>query len=271
LLSSSEDAKILAGGQSLIGMMKLRLASPKILIDINGLAELSEIREEKDTVVIGALTRHDELSRNSTVRQNFLLLAEAASAIADQQVRNRGTIGGSLAHADPTADLPTACTALDATVVARSVNGSRSIKSADFFKGYFTTSLRHDELIHEVRVPIPPSRAGGAYLKASKGNNDFALVAVAAQLTFDADKTCKSANVILGGVAPVPVHAEETERVLINRELHGTAIEESAQKASVGLSPPSDARASSNYRLKMARVLTRRAVDIAATRAGGVF
>jgi carbon-monoxide dehydrogenase medium subunit len=270
LLSSSEDAKILAGGQSLISMMKLRLTSPKILIDINGLAELSGIREESDAVVIGALTRHDELSRNSTVRQKFPLLAEAAGAIADQQVRNRGTIGGSLAHADPTADFPTACTALEATIIARSVNGSRSIKCADFFKGYFTTSLQHDEVIHEVRVPNQPPRAGGAYLKATKGNNDFALVAVAAQLRFDANKTCKSANVILGGVAPVPVHAEETEGALINRGLNGKAIEESAQNASVGLSPPSDARASAKYRLEMARALTRRAVEIAATRAGGV-
>ncbi len=174
LLSTTEDAKILAGGQSLITIMKLRLAAPNALIDINGLTELSYIREEDGVIAIGALTRHDQLSRDRMIQEKFPLLAEAASLIADQQVRNRGTIGGSLAHADPTADLPTACMALNANLIIRNEHGSRSVASNDFFRDFFTTALKQDEIIQEVRIPIPPPRSGGAYAKLAKGHGDFA-------------------------------------------------------------------------------------------------
>lgn len=269
MLSSKEEAKILAGGQSLITLMKLRLASPKALIDINGVGELTQIREENGAIAVGALTRHDQLARNSIIREKSPLLAEAASVIADQQVRNRGTIGGSLAHADPTADLPTACTAIGGTIIAASVNGSRSIESSDFFRDYFTTSLRQDEIIKEVRVPIPPPGSGGAYLKLSKGQNDFAVVAVAVQVTIDGDDVCRTASVVLGGVAPTPVHAEETERFLVGRRLEDRVVEEGAQKAADRLSPPSDIRGSAEYRLEMAKSVTKRAVGLSASRARG--
>jgi carbon-monoxide dehydrogenase medium subunit len=269
LLHTRDEAKILAGGQSLITLMKLRLASAKTLIDINGVAELKHIREQDGVVVIGALTHYDELANNRLIREKSPLLAEAASVIADQQVRNRGTIGGSLAHADPTADLPTACTALHAIMVAASVNGSRSIESADFFRGYYTTSLEQDEIVCEVRISIPPPRSGGSYLKLSKGHNDFAIVAVASQLTLDGEDVCRTANVVLGGIAPTPVHAKGTEDFLSGRRLDDKTIEEGAEKASDAQSAPSDFRASAEYRLEMAKVLTKQAVRMSAGRANG--
>jgi CO/xanthine dehydrogenase FAD-binding subunit len=271
VLSSIEEAKILAGGQSLITLMKLRLASPTALVDINGITELNYIREENGMMAIGALTHHDELAKNQQIREKFLLLSEAASVIADQQVRNRGTIGGSLAHADPSADLPTACTALGANIVTLSEKGSRSIQTTDFYSGYFTTSLKPDELIKEVRVAIPPLRTGGAYLKFTKGHNDFALVAVAAQVTVAPDDLCSAATVVLGSIAPTPIHAKETENLLINRKLNDNVIREGALKAGKGLEPNADFRASSEFRLKMAVTLTERALRLALSRAlGGV-
>jgi CO/xanthine dehydrogenase FAD-binding subunit len=269
MLSYKEEAKILAGGQSLITLMKLRLASPKTLIDINGLAELTQIREQNGVITIGALTRHDQLARDSIIREKSPLLAEAASVIADQQVRNRGTIGGSLAHADPAADLPTACTAIGGTIIAASTNGLRSIDSADFFRDYLTTSLRQDEIIKEVQVPIPPPGSGCAYLKMSKGQNDLAVVAVAVQVTIDNEDVCRAASVVLGGVAATPVHAGETEKFLVGRRLDDRVVEEGAQKAAAGLSPPSDVRASAEYRSEMVKSLTRRAVRLSASRTHG--
>jgi CO/xanthine dehydrogenase FAD-binding subunit len=269
LLNSEQEAKILAGGQSLVTLMKLHLASPKTLIDINGIPELSEIREERGTITIGALTRHDQIAKSHIIREKCLLVAEAAGQIADQQVRNRGTIGGSLAHADPTADLPTACTAVGATVVAISVEGSREIKSDDFFRDYFTTSLRQDEVLREVRIPVSPPRTGGAYVKLTKGHNDFAVVSVAAQISLDGNRVCTDASVVLGGVAPTPRHAVETERYLAGRKLGEEAIKEGSQRAAEGLRPPSDIRASSEYRVEMSRVLAERALKECMNRASG--
>jgi CO/xanthine dehydrogenase FAD-binding subunit len=269
LLHSRDEAKILAGGQSLITLMKLRLASAKMLIDINDIAELTQIRKENDAIVVGALARHDQIANSPLIRETSLLISEAAGVIADQQVRNRGTIGGSLAHADPTADLPTACAAARAKVITANVNGSRSIESADFFRGYYSTALERDEIIREVRIPVPPPRSGGSYLKLSKGHNDFAIVAVGSLLSFDSDNVCNAASVVLGGVAPTPIHSKNTEKFLIGRKPDDEVIEEASQKASDDLSPPSDLRASAQYRLEMAKVLTERAVRKSAGRALG--
>lgn len=267
LLGSTQEAKILAGGQSLLTLMKFRLTSPKALVDINGIMDLSYIREENGAIAIGALTRHDHLAGNGTIRERCLLLAESANVIGDQQVRNRGTIGGSLAHADPNADLPTACTAIGAKITAASVKGSRSIESGVFFTDYFTTALRQDEIIKEVRIPIPPPRSGGAYLKLTRGHNDVAVVAVAAQVTVDSDHVCRGASVVLGGVAPAPFRAKESEKSVIGQRLDDKAIEEAGQKASEGLRPPSDVRASAEYRLKMTEILAKKAIGLSASRA----
>ena len=269
LMTSTEGAKILAGGQSLITLMKLRLTAPEVLIDINNVSELTHVREENGAIVLGALVRHDQLATSMLVRQKCPLLADAASMIADQQVRNRGTIGGSLAHADPGADLPTACTALGATVVAASLKGLRSIKIADFFTDPFTTSLRQDEIMKEVQIPLPPANSAGAYLKLTKGHNDFAILAVAAQLRFDSDDVCRAASVVLGGVAPTPCHAVNAEAFLTGRRLDDQVIQGGAQRASDGLAPPSDFRVSTEYKVETAAVLTRRAIETAVSRAHG--
>lgn len=269
LLSSKEEAKVLAGGQSLVTLMKLRLAAPMTLIDINGIRELAHIHEEGGVITVGALTRYDQLAESSLIREKVPLLAEAASLVADQQVRNRGTIGGSLAHADPSADLPTACTAADAKIVTMSLNGSRSIEMSGFFRDYFITALREDEIVKEVRISIPPQRSGSAYLKLTRGHNDFAIVSVAAQLTVDNNHLCEAVNIVFGGVAPTPLHAKETERLLKNRKPNDNLLNEAAQVAANGLSPTSDIRASADYKLEMAKVLTKRALKTSLDRAMG--
>jgi CO/xanthine dehydrogenase FAD-binding subunit len=267
LLHSNHEAKILAGGQSLITLMKLRLASAELLIDINRIPDLSQIRRKGDVVVVGALARHDQVANSRLMRETCPLISEAASQIADQQVRNRGTIGGSLAHADPTADLPTACTAAHAKVVTASAGGPRIIEAVSFFRGYYETALQRDEIIREVRIPVMPERSGGAYVKFSKGHDDFAIVAVASLLVFSSDEVCKDANIVLGAVASTPVHARGTENFLIGKKTTDEVIERASEKASENLSPSSDVRASAQYRLSMVKVLAKRAIRVSANRA----
>jgi carbon-monoxide dehydrogenase medium subunit len=260
---------VLAGGQSLITIMKLRLATPNALIDINGITELSYIREENGAIAIGALTRHDQLSRDRIIQEKLPLLAEAANVIADQQVRNRGTIGGSLAHADPTADLPTACMALNASIITRSENGSRSVASSDFFRDFFTTALKQDEIIQEVRIPIPPPRSGGAYAKLAKGHNDFALVAVAVQTSLASGDVCNAISVVLGGVGSTPTHAPETEKLLMGQVIDDRLIRQASLKAAEGLTPNPDFRATTELKLKIIRTLTEKTLRTAVSRARG--
>ena len=250
-------------------MMKLRLTSPKTLIDINGLSQLSYIREEDGAIAIGALTRHDQLANSTLIQRKLPLIADAASVIADQQVRNRGTIGGTLAHADPNADLPVAVLASHGTIIAVSADGSRKVECTDFLVDFFTTALSQNEIIKEIRIPSPMPDSGSAYLKLSRGHNDFALVSAAAQITIDKEHTCKSASVALGGVAPIPRHATATEGVLVQRRIDDDLIEQAASRATEGLSPASDAHGSAEYKLKMAAALTRRAIRISLDRALG--
>lgn len=269
MLHSDQEAKILAGGQSLTSLMKLRIASPQTLVDINGLKDLTYVREEAGEIKIGALVRHDQVERDPIMRNRMPLLCDAAALIADQQIRNRGTIGGSLAHADPAADFPTALSALDAIVNVRSVTGSRSIKIDSFFRDYFTTALTHDEILCEVIITIPKLKYGNAYLKLSKAHNDFAVVSAASQLLFNDDKVCTQASIVLGGVAPTPVHAQMTEELLKGNMLNEELIERSSEKASDGLNPGSDIRASAEYRLKMAKKLVYQTVKTAIKRSEG--
>ena len=268
LLSDSEDPKILAGGQSLVTLMKLRLVAPASLIDINRILGLNYIREEAGRIAIGALTRHDQLAASHLISEKCELLAEAASVIADQQVRNRGSIGGSLAHADPSADLPAACTALNAELKLTSKNGSRTIAAEDFFVDFFTTALLRGEVVEEVRIPFPPfSKSGGAYAKLTKGHNDFGLVAVAAQVSLGRDGTCEAINVVLGGVASKPTHAIKTEENLLHQQIDDHIIQEAALNADAGLTPTPDPRASSELKRKMVRRLTERTLGVAFARA----
>jgi len=269
LLSNTEDAKILAGGQSLISLMKLRLAAPSSLIDINRVTELNYIRQENGRIAIGATTRHDQVATSTLIRRKIPLLAEASGSIGDQQVRNRGSIGGSLAHADPSADLPTACTALNAEIAVTSEAGSRTITANEFFLDFFTTALKQNEIIREVWIPIPPARSGSSYGKLTKGHNDFALVAVAVQSSLAPNDTCESISVVLGGVAPKPVHATETENTLMKKQIDGGLIRDAARKTAEGLTPNPDPRATPELKRELIRTLTERTLTMAFERARG--
>jgi carbon-monoxide dehydrogenase medium subunit len=250
-------------------MMKLRLASPKTLIDINNLSQLSYIREEEGAIAVGALTRHDQLANSILIQMKLPLIADAASVIADQQVRNRGTIGGTLAHADPNADMPVAVLASHGAVIAVSANGSRRVEGTGFFVDFFTTALSQNEIIREIRIPIPMPNSGGAYLKLSRGHNDFALVSAAAQIEIDRERNCKSASVALGGLASVPRHAKAAEETLMQRRIDDDLIERAAQRATEGLSPASDVHGSAEYKLKMAVALTGKVIKSSLNRALG--
>jgi carbon-monoxide dehydrogenase medium subunit len=262
-----EEAKVLAGGHSLIPLMKLRLASPKYLIYIGKIQGLSYIREEAGKISIGCMTTHAMIESSDLLRKKNLLLSETASKIGDLQVRNMGTIGGSLAHADPAADYPAAITALEGEIVARSVKGERVIKAQEFFKGPFSTALRSDELLVEVRVPSMEGYFGAAYEKLVFRATDYAIVGVAAVLELDRGGAIQGARVALTGVGSTPVRAKSVEEELIGKQASKDLIVKVSARASEGLNPPSDVRASSEYRKAMAAVMTKRALLRALERA----
>ncbi|MBC7342842.1 MAG: xanthine dehydrogenase family protein subunit M [Clostridia bacterium] len=262
------DAKILAGGQSLVPMLNLRLARPKILVDINRVEELSFIRVEGDTLVIGALTRHAELEKSEIVKQNCPLLSEAAALIGSRAVRTRGTIGGSLAHCDPAAELPCVLHALGAEALVVSKQGERTISMDEFFITYFTTALRPDELIREIRVPVFTKRMGHAITEVWRRYGDFALVNVAAWIKTDSDEKVVGAGIALGGVGGSP-HKAKAADLLVGKRPDEKAIKETAEAVADEISPESDNIASSDYRRHLAKVLTRRALTLAAARIRG--
>ncbi len=251
LAEHGTDAKVIAGGQSLLPMMKLRMARPALLVDIGRLHELRYVRVEGEEVAIGALTRHCALLGSQLLRAQVPLLPAVAAQVGDRQIRHRGTIGGSVAHADPVADLPTALLALGATFVLVGSGGQRSVPATEFFTWFFETALAPDELLVQVRVPRTGS-AGWGYEKFALRPNDWATVAVAAV----------DGRVALAGVAPTPVRAASTEQVLAA----GGGAERAAQRADEGTSPPDDAEASADYRRHLARLLTRRVLQRAAQR-----
>jgi carbon-monoxide dehydrogenase medium subunit len=255
-----EEAKVIAGGHSLIPLMKLRLASPKYLIYIGKIQGLSYIREEAGKIRIGCMTTHAMIESSDLLRKKNLLLSETASKVGDLQVRNMGTIGGSLAHADPAADYPAAITALEGEIVARSVKGERVIKAQEFFKGPFSTALRSDELLVEVQVPSMEGYFGTAYEKLVFRATDYAIVGVAAVLELDRGGAIQRARVALTGVGSTPVRAKSVEEELIGKQASKDLIVKVSTRASEGLNPPSDIRASSEYRKAMAAVMTKRAL-----------
>jgi carbon-monoxide dehydrogenase medium subunit len=247
-----EEAKFLAGGHSLIPLMKLRLAVPEILIDIGRLRELSYIRDEGSHVAVGALTSHDEVSRSALLADELPLLAHAAGQVGDPQVRHRGTIGGSLAHSDPAADLPAVILALEATLVARGPAGSREIPAGDFFRDLFETALEPGELLTEIRIPKPGAN-GWSFQKFAKRGIDFAIVGVAVQ----------GGNVALINMGSTPLRASAVERALAA----GLAPRDAAAHAAENSSPPEDFNGGRAYREHLARVLVARALDESRTRA----
>jgi carbon-monoxide dehydrogenase medium subunit len=267
LLSENEEAKVLAGGQSLLGLMKLRLAAPRALVDITKLPDLSYVREDGDHLAIGALTTHDTIEHSTSIKEKFTILNEAAGKIGDQQTRNLGTVGGSACHADPAADLPTALRVLDAEFVIQGKKGERVVPALDFFLDMFTTAVGHDEVLTEIRLPYLPPKSASAYIKHSLREHDFAIVAAGAVLTVGEGNVCEDARIGLGGAGPTPLRATSAEQYLEGKPLDDQAILEAAEKASEGLNPPSDVHGSREYRLEMIKVATRRSLKLALSRA----
>lgn len=244
-----EDAKYLAGGQSLLPLMKLRLAVPSVLIDVSRVADLSYVRDEGEALAIGALTRHHDVATNDTVRSAAPVLAHAAALVGDPQIRHRGTIGGSVAHADPSADVPTALLALGASYVVSGPNGTRTVDAGDFTTGFLETTLEPDELLTEIRVP--KAADGWGYEKFTRRAIDWATVAVAAVKTND------GVRVTLANMAPTVVRATAVEQALAS----GSGAMDAAGYAAEGTEPSSDVTASADYRRHLARVLTSRALE----------
>ncbi|MEE8137570.1 MAG: xanthine dehydrogenase family protein subunit M [Thermoanaerobaculia bacterium] len=260
------DAKVLAGGQSLIPLMKLRLASPPYIVDINRIEGLSYIREADGFLRIGALTREAEVEASDLIRSKYPIIFDTAAVIADPLVRNMATVGGNLAHGDPANDHPATLLALGAEVVARGPGGERTIPLTDFFKGIFTTALKDDEILTEVRVPTPPAGSGGAYLKVERKVGDFATVGVAAFVVLS-DGVCQRAGIGLTSVGPTPIKAKSAEESLQGKRLDEDTIGQAAQLAAQESRPTANLRGSVEYKRDLVRVLTVRALRRALERA----
>jgi len=260
LLGKREEAKLLAGGHSLLPAMKLRLARPDLLIDVGRIGDLSYVREDGDAIAIGALTRHKDVAESALLREHCPIVASVAGQVGDPQVRHRGTIGGSIAHGDPASDLPSVLLALDGEVVARGKDGQRTIAATDLFTGVFQTALAPDELLVEVRVPKLGS-GGWSYVKMNRRAQDWATVAVAAVVE-RSNGSPGRASIALTNMGATPLRATVAEQALAG----GGSIEDAAAVAADGTEPPSDHAASSVFRRHLARVLTRRALEEAASR-----
>jgi carbon-monoxide dehydrogenase medium subunit len=263
-----EDAKILAGGQSLIPLMKLRLSSPRHVIDVNRIPGLGAIVEKEGALVIGALVRESELEASDLVRARFPILADACRVIADPLVRNLATVGGNLAHGDPANDHPAVMLALDAEVVVVGARGARHIPVVQLFTGPLTTALVAGEILTEIRVPLPPARSGGAYLKLERKVGDFATAGVAVQLALAPGGTCAQVGIGLTNVGATPIKARGAEALLRGRRPDDATIREAAAAAAAESDPAADLRGSVAYKRDLVRVLTARAVRRALERAG---
>jgi len=263
LAGGGEDAKVIAGGQSLLPLLRLRLAYPDLLVDIGGLDELRGVRDTGDSLEIGALTTHYQVIRDPLIREHCGILASAAATVADPAVRHRGTLGGSLSHADPAGDLPAVVAALDATLLATGPDGERAIATADFFDDYLTTTLRPGEILTAVRVPKLGPGWGFRYEKFQVTAQDWAVVGVAA-LARRANGQVAEARIGLTNMGTVPIRARAAEQAVAGAEASRAALRAAAAHADEGTSPPGDLRADADYRRHLARVLTARALASAA-------
>jgi carbon-monoxide dehydrogenase medium subunit len=265
---SGGDAKILAGGQSLIPAMRFRLALPETLIDINRIGDLDYLREENGHLAIGGLTRESALEESAAVQSSYPLLADTARVIADPLVRNLATVGGNLAHADPANDHPATMLAYGATVVANGPGGERTISIDDFFTGLFETALEPNEILTEIRIPSPGPNAGGAYVKVERKVGDYAVSAVAVQLALEGE-TVAAARIGLTNVSPVPMRANGAEQALVGGSPSPETLEAAGQAAAAECDPSADLRGSVDYKRDLTRVLTKRAITAAVERAKG--
>ena len=262
-----DDAKFLAGGHSLIPTMKLRLAQPAHLIDLGRIQGLSYIREEDGAVAVGAMTTYATLEHSDVIQRYFALLPEGIAQIGDQQVRNRGTIGGSIAHSDPAADTPGMVLALKADILAQGSNGVRTIKADDFFQDLFQTALGPGEVITEIRFAKPAARTGSAYEKLPNKASHYAVVGCAAVVTLDTDGTCTSASVVITGASVKPTRASAVEAALVGKKLDAATIAAATSHAADGLELVGDIHGSKEYRAQMTSVMAKRAITRAAERA----
>jgi carbon-monoxide dehydrogenase medium subunit len=264
-----DDAKVLSGGQSLIPLMKLRLSSPRHVVDINGIQGLDGVREADGFLRIGALTRESELEESAIVRTRYPLLHDTCKVIADPLVRNLATVGGNLAHADPANDHPATMLALGAEIVAVGTKGERTIPITAFFTGPFATALRPDEILVEIRIPAPPARSGGAYLKLERKVGDFATAAVAVHVVLSAGGTCDQVGIGLTNVGLTPIKATQAEAALKGKRPDAATIKQAAELAAAAAQPSDDLRGSAEYKKDLVRVLTARALRRAVERAEG--
>jgi len=269
LAKLKDDAKLLAGGHSLVPMMKLRLAQPGHLIDLKKVKGLSGIKEEKGALVIGAMTTHWEIEASKTVKAKVPVLAEVAGIIGDPAVRNKGTLGGSVAHADPAADWPAAMLALGAEMVCEGPKGKRTVKADDWFVGLMTTAAKGNEILTAIRVPVWPAGSGAAYMKFPHPASRFAVVGVCAAVTLDKQGVCTRAGVAVTGAGTRAVRARGVEAALTGKKLDAAAIEAAAQKAADGVDVQADLQGSVEYKAHLCRVFARRAISEAVKRAGG--
>ena len=263
IAAGGEDVKILAGGQSLIPVMRLRLAAPETVVDLGRVAELRGVRDDGDAIVIGAMTTHHDVMTDPLVQQHAPLIAEATETVADRQVRHRGTFGGALAHADPAGDLPAVALALDAEFVIAGPNGRRTVPARDFFVDYLTTVLTEGELLVEVRIPKLSGEWGMHYEKFNRVAQAWSIVAVAAAVRRENGHIAE-ARIGLTNMGPTPLRATATEQALAGAAASAEAIAEAARHAAEGTSPSDDLNAQADYRSHLAQVLTRRAVSAAA-------
>lgn len=267
LTRHGDDAKILSGGHSLIPMMKLRLANPKHLIDINKIPDLDYIREVDGSICIGALVREIEVEESPLIQSKLPIMVDACKLIADPQVRNLATLAGNIAHGDSANDHPAVMLALGAEVIAQGPGGSRSIPITEFFHGFYMTALKPDEIITEIRIPAPTGRSGGAYHKFERKVGDYATAGGGVQLTLDENGVCSYIGIGLTNVGMVPIKATRSEEVLLGSNLSKENIDLAAQYASEDCSPSDDLRGSEDYKRHLVKVLIRRMTAKAMERA----
>jgi CO/xanthine dehydrogenase FAD-binding subunit len=266
LRTHGDQAKALAGGQSLVPLMNFRLARPEYLIDLNGINGLSETKLDDETLILGAMVRQREVERSHLISERLPLLSEAVRFVAHPAIRNRGTVGGSLVHADPAAELPVVAIALDAAFQLRSSGANRSVSAGDFYQGYLATAIAPDELLVEVQLPLPPKDVGWCFTEIARRHGDFAIVAAAVLLGLGRDRTVNFARIALGGIGPVPMRAAAAEKAILGKKPSAELYQEAGAAAAEALDPPTDIHASSDYRRHVSGVLVRRALTVAESR-----
>ena len=269
LAQHGDRAKVLAGGQSLVPLLNFRLAQPEVLVDVNRVAELAYVRPVDGGLAFGALTRQHALERSSAVRAQLPIVAEACRLIGHLPIRHRGTVGGSLAHADPASELPAVMVALEAEMTLSRKGSRRTVAADQFFTGIFSTALEPEELLTDIRVPGLPPRTGSAFVEIARRAGDFAIVGAAALMTLDGNGRVSRARLALCGAGPTPIRAREAESLLTGERPEGRVLDDAAEKMAAASDPPSDIHASAAFRKKLVRYVGRQAIELAVRRAGG--